>query len=118
MTDKRTGIPERRRDVSRGLLDRKSRGLTDARSFCYSHALIIITDSEEKRHGGTSQEVSQEVWEKGGESAGDIEARRATRIVSETIRNQSAFRQTPSRAEESLGETSRDQEEISEASGG
>jgi len=30
-------------------------------------ALSIITDSEEKRHGGTSQEVSQEVWEKGGE---------------------------------------------------
>jgi len=53
--------------VSRVSLDRKSRGLTDARSFCYSHALIIITDSEEKRHGGTSQEVSQEVWEKGGE---------------------------------------------------
>jgi len=38
------------------------RGLTDTFCSCYSHALIIITDSEEKRHGGTSQEVSQEVW--------------------------------------------------------
>jgi hypothetical protein len=36
-------------------------GLTDTLGSCYSHALIIITDSEEKRHGGTSQEVSQEV---------------------------------------------------------
>jgi hypothetical protein len=44
-------------------------GLTDTSSFCYSHALTIITDSEENRHGGTSQEVSQEVREQEGEQA-------------------------------------------------
>jgi hypothetical protein len=45
------------------LLGDERNGLTDAFRSCYSHALTIITDSEEKRHGGTSQEVSQEVRE-------------------------------------------------------
>lgn len=42
--------------------------LTDASSSCYPPCIIITTDSEEKHHGHTSQEVSQEVWRQNGEA--------------------------------------------------
>src|ERR1051326_3856248 len=75
----RRGGPRRRRDRGVGLrlrtsllqktslavaTDKPTRFRSDI-VMCL--ALITTTDAEEKRHGGTSQEVSQEVWEKGGE---------------------------------------------------
>jgi hypothetical protein len=86
--------------------------------------LTIITDSEEKRHGGTSQEVSQEVWEQEREQAKRIEATQRSRGIGKTFgkkgasgeaqrRVEEVFRETP-RNQEARGETSGDQEECSQ----
>jgi len=89
-------------------------GLTDTLSSCYSHALSITTDSEEKRHGGTSQEVSQEVREQERKQAKRIETSRGIR---QAHWNEGTSRQTRRRNQEkNRREAPGDQEERVEAS--
>lgn len=99
-------------------------GLTDVFSSCYSHALTIITDSEEKRHGGTSQEVSQEVRREEREQANRRKATRESRGVGKALREKGATGKARRRVEkvfceapgdqEARGKTSGDQEECSQ----
>ena len=63
------------------MADCRAIALTDASSCCYPLCIIITTDSEEKHHGYTSQEVSQEVWRQNGvEARQEIRQSRAFRI--------------------------------------
>jgi hypothetical protein len=78
--------------------------------------LIITTDSEEKRHGGTSQEVSQEVREQDGEEATRIEGTPAARRIGETLRKKGTSRQAQFRAKEIVRQATCNQETLSEPS--
>jgi hypothetical protein len=85
-------------------------------SSCYSQRVTIITDSEEKRHGGTSQEVSQEVREQEGEQAQRIEATHEPHVIGKTLHEESASGETQRDEEKIRGQASGDQEARGEAS--
>ncbi|HMA23735.1 MAG TPA: hypothetical protein VKP00_07065 [Gemmatimonadaceae bacterium] len=89
------------------LLDANKNGLTDGFSSCYSHPFIIITDSEEKRHGSTSQEVSQEVREQDGQQAKRIEEPLS---IGQALEQEGTSRQARRRAQEVFNKAARDQE--------